>query len=445
MLNERPARTPGPGGPFRVPGARLRPGAPDQPRSFDPVDRFDGDRYWAAALQPAPGPAAVVPWWRRRFELLVTAGTLGIVVALIFAAFFFRGSSVDFTLPKVDPRRPIGPESAWLDPRYAAGAAHGWQTDDQVLGVAPNREIIVTQVWGENLTPGLAGLDLWTGEQLWRTDEIDCMSQGVSAGRAFCLAEQSGQVVEVNLDDGSIAPVLNEPTAADHVHLVGVADQTRYLLLTGAQSSDLVAVAASGEQLWTSSYQGGGSCVLLVDEIACQDYSREGLQVFDVASGALELQLPVGQGQIWLASDGYFYSDGDQLRGVGFDGAQYENIPPHYGTDLLTPPKGVYFPLAAYTGRDYAVLRDSHGQIRLELVDGGWRLPGASEPVSWVAWPQTMTADGSVLLAFGSDATGNTLSLMTRSAETIDKITDVPAQLYDGIVVADFVVYPPAR
>ena len=396
----------------------------------------------------------VQPWWRRRLELLVTGGTILLAILVILIALSSRGKVIDFQLPDPQSVAPDGPASAWLDPRYASGVSPVWQTDLQVFGVSANRELVIAQTWDSDDVPGLAGLDLYTGEPRWQLDALDCHSRGLLNGEAFCVDRTIGEVakvfpiaekvVRVNLNEGSISPLMVWDRRIHWLALVGVDDLGPILQLVGHQGGQLVALGSDGEPRWTTEYSSSGFCELIGEQIVCQDPTASDLQIFNPANGVLVRDVPWLNLSV-LATDGYIHIVDGEQRARSYEGEPIDGIDPAGRYDYPSYPDRIHFPLAAYASNPSPLLRDANGLIRAELIDGEW--VGANGPLPSGASPEAISADGAVLLLFGTDAraNGNFLRLASRMGEWIADVSDAPAQLYDGIIVVDFVIHPPAR
>lgn len=384
-----PGQTPpGPQQPYR--------GQPYQP-SPPPWQQQPGPHTFSFGPQQ-PGPVGANPKKRRTIVLGGAAVLLVAVVVIVVA--FVRPWNSDKNLIF----HPNGPANAWLDERYAGGST-SWSADGLMAGVSFSRSVVAL-----SSDDALAGLDLSSGQELWRVDGAICGDGAVIDGNAYCVeyTDTESALLRIDLDTGSVDAFYAAPIVIHSVTPLGERDGNVILAAGDPGGTRLLSIALDGSGIinWQTVYpEVGVDCYLLSTHIGCSGYKSTAFGVVDASTGEFTVQQDLNTADeervVWVW-DGYTLPQGwfDNEERPVFDFNQNEVGRVRPGGEPLTPSSTnrVFFTVEDLMMGGTVQAVDADGTVVADYANGtvlqpsGHKLPTDGSVVA-------VSADGSLLAA----------------------------------------------
>lgn len=292
---------PAPGGyPQPQPGGYPQPGLASGPGQVPP---YPGYQEQAFGHRQQPGypalPGKQPP--KSRMPLVLGIVAVSMVIALVVAFLVLRpslgGKGSDQTF------QPSGPQSVWLDSRYSGGIT-SWPLDGHPLGISQDRNVLLAA-----LSVGVAGLDVVTGQELWRLDDVFCeRNDAVLDGFAYCARMVSGgtDLIRIDVATGETQVFYEAPFFVTALRPVAVYNDAFIVQAYDSAGIIILMFPGDGDITWQRVYPASAACQLIGDHIACKGFNS--FAVLDAATGEPTVDvtaLPEGGGVYWML-DGYY-------------------------------------------------------------------------------------------------------------------------------------------
>lgn len=401
------------------------------------------------SVQPSPTqpqPTASAPTRKRRVPiwLVVVLVVLGLIGALV-AAFFINGALFERRFHEemaTATYEVSGPETAWLDPRYAGGTTT-WETDDEVVGVALDRSTMMTTSRADGAT---LGRSVQTGEVVWRVEGLACDPHSPVGSHALCLRETADghDVVRLDIATGEEAVVYRAPFPILAMNGVGENEQHSFALAVAHGMDGVTMLAfdrAAQDIAWQRIVPSEiRDCRVFETHVGCADLAQ--YFVLDAATG--EPTVPVTQlepeQRLEWTSDGYalprgwFNDNPEPVR--DFNGADVAQVVFPAGTVFHPSIEDrAHVSTRTLIERNGVDAVDASGRVVADVLFGDlWFYPSKTKLGEGYE-VEHVSSDGGVVLV----KQGGALSLRDREGRDLGA-TDLPGQrdarIIDGVITA---------
>lgn len=342
-----------------------------------------------------------------------------------------------------EPRHPSGPQSAWLDDRYANGF-QSWEADGIALGVSADRSSILMNTVS---APGTWGADLLTGAEKWRDAELQCGYDSVYDGIAYCTkdTDTGSDLMSVDISTGATTTFYQAPFVVGDLEPIGVVDGNVIIAVMEGEGTRVLSFPGDSEITWQEVVPGGGfyRCHLVSGHVACD--SSGGYIVYDAATGTPTVPLTElntsDVDQVYWASDGYWVSsitdislDPEPLPFYDLNGTEVGTAESPGTPSFPTDRHDVFYTLEDAQADDTVLAVDAQGNVVASVLGTGSQLhPSGAELAGFV---NASSADGAVVL-FDD---GTTWWLYDNEGNQIADLgiqsASYNAQILHGVVVA---------
>lgn len=378
---------------------------------------------------------------------LVIGIIVGVILLALLAAFFIFRNLIGGNSAKDLTFHPTGSAQVWLDSRYEQGF-HTWQlpAESYHVGLSEDRQTLAILTW-EWVNGGrsyhLLGLDLQTGQERWRTDNVDCDVASAVDGISYCrnLTQAGTDFMAVDLKTGATTPFYSLPGLYAELTALALFDGNLIASTRASGGTRVLSFSMDGDIAWQSIVAEGSECDLLGASLGCA--SSDSFTVLDASTGEVRVPATSYDSQAdtvqWF-TDGYavtsnaitFESIKVPIR--DFTGAEVAQADPQIP---LFPGRhqGFYYPISDVVRPGHVYTVDQTGSVVSEFYGKGITLrPSGKEFEVSEFTVDAVSADGNLLLVNRS----NSLFIYNRAG---DELHDVgvgswDVQLNDGILLS---------